>query len=40
MCFASVHADGKMYDNDCLATCQGVKVSGVQPDVSAKKCNM
>lgn len=33
-------ADGVFYDNECLAICEGVKVSQVKPDIDAKKCNI
>lgn len=31
--------DGGFYDNECLAICEGVKISQVRPDLDAKKCN-
>lgn len=39
-CCASVPADGAFYDSECLAICEGVKISQVKPDLDAKKCNM
>lgn len=34
------HADGKYYDSECFAICEGVKASSVKPDQAKKTCNM